>query len=247
MVVEYQRTRSSVLRAELVRANLPLVRKLAYRFKAPPSLVQDLVQEGCIGLLLSFERWSPDKGVKVSTYAVWWIRARQLRHVLEQHRLIRFGTTSEQRKLFFRYGSARGKLLAAGLDATPTAIAQVVGVSTRDVEESAPRLGTYAESEFDPILHAATGEAVDDAFERAEQLGLMRAQVERFVDELKPRDRQIFVGRFLSAKQQTCAHLGRRLGISRERVRQLEQRMVERLRSRVDRASRAAVGSDTRP
>ena len=224
------------MRDRLVRLNMGLIRKLAGKFHRPEHF-DDLVQEGCLGFMHAIDKWEPERGLKLSTYAVWWVRAYQRRYLLKTHRLVAFGTTAAQRKLY-SHPAARAKLEASGLGATPENIARMLGLDVeRDhVAEDLARLAA-ADSSFDADawnrLHLQTEASAESALGDAELLQLFRAEVRAYRLQLRPRDRDVFDARFCREEPQTLEKIGERYGVSRERVRQLEKRHVERLRARV--------------
>ncbi|HEX8826127.1 MAG TPA: sigma-70 family RNA polymerase sigma factor, partial [Archangium sp.] len=127
-------------RGRLVASNLRLVVKLAREHHRPPLLLMDLIQEGNLGLVLAVERFEPERGVRLCTYAAWWIRAYLLRFIIENWRLVKVGTTDVQRKLFFRMREEESRMLASGQEASPRLLAERLGVPEEDVVEMDQRL-----------------------------------------------------------------------------------------------------------
>ena len=124
----------------LVTSNLRLVVKIAYDYRQAYKNILDLVQEGNIGLMQAVKKYDPYKGVKLSSYAAWWIRAYILRYILNNHRLVKVGTTQAQRKLFFNLQKEKARLSAMGIEPTAELIAENLNVPERDVVSMDMRL-----------------------------------------------------------------------------------------------------------
>jgi RNA polymerase sigma-32 factor len=227
----------------LVTSNLRLVVKIAYEYRRAFQNLLDLVQEGNVGLVRAVQKFDPYRGVKLSTYAGWWIRAYILKYVLANWRLVKLGTTQNQRKLFFNLRKQRERLVAAGIEPTAERIAKELDVSTKEVVEmerrmSAPDLSLDAPITNDDgdgsrtrldLLEAGVGDPEDRV--DAEMLkDLLQAKLRRFGADLTGRELEIFRDRLMSDEPVTLQELGDRWGVSRERARQLERRMVLRLR-----------------
>ncbi|MEE9384057.1 MAG: RNA polymerase factor sigma-32 [Nannocystaceae bacterium] len=226
----------------LVACNLRLVIKLANRYAHKGSGLLDLIQEGNIGLLKAVRKFDPHRGAKLSTYAAWWIRAYLLRHVLQNFRLVRVGTTNAQRRLFFNLRREQARLRAVGIDPEPERLASILDVSTDDVRSMDAHMSGYDES-FDVPAPTSTGavrtradlipdERIDVAgeLERAQLAAVLHTKLRTYAATLTGRDRDVFSDRWLAENPITFEKLGQRWGLSRERARQLELRMREPLR-----------------
>src|SRR5204862_1537411 len=123
LAARFIKTQDPAIAAQLVTANLRLVVKIAYEYRRAYKNIMDLVQEGNIGLMQAVKRYDPYRGVKLSSYAAWWIRAYILRFILNNWRLVKLGTTQAQRKLFFNLNKEKAKLSAMGIEPTHAAIA----------------------------------------------------------------------------------------------------------------------------
>ncbi|MCC6641254.1 MAG: RNA polymerase factor sigma-32 [Deltaproteobacteria bacterium] len=225
----------------LVLANLRLVVKIAMEYRRAWTNVLDLIQEGNVGLLQAVRRFDPYQGVKLSSYAAYWIRAYILKYLLDNIRLVRLGTTRAQRKLFFRLNKEKRALEAQGFEVEPRMIAERLDVSEDDVRDMEQRLGESDLSLDAPAPHTEGGAALGDflpgggesAEERVADGELRRVFLEKvhdFARGLEPRDRQIVEQRILAEEPRTLHEMGTEFGVSRERVRQLEARVVARLR-----------------
>ena len=226
---------------QLVLANLRLVVKIAMEYRRAWTNTLDLIQEGNVGLMEAVQRFDPYRGVKLSSYAVYWIRAYILKYILDNMRSVRLGTTRAQRKLFFRMNKEKRELELLGYEVEPRLLAARLDVSEDDVIDMESRLAHPDLSMSAPLRRDEEGATVGDTFaasgESAEQqVGdrqlqrVFQEHIAGFVESLEPRDRRILEQRVLAEEPQTLAEMGREFKISRERVRQLEARLVQRLR-----------------
>jgi RNA polymerase sigma-32 factor len=237
-------TQDSDSAARLVTANLRLVVKIAYEYRRAYKNIMDLIQEGNIGLMQAVKRYDPYRGVKLSSYAAWWIRAYILRFILNNWRLVKLGTTQAQRKLFFNLRKKRAELQAMGVDPTDAEIAKQLNVPESEVAEMDVRLQASEKSLDAPIgdgegRATAKIDTMPSLVEGPEALmagselqGLLQEKLAAFRETLAGKDKElaIFDERLVSDEPLTLQELGDRFGISRERVRQLEQRLTGRLR-----------------
>ncbi len=228
----------------LVTANLRLVVKIAYEYRRAYKNIMDLVQEGNVGLMQAVKKYDPTRGVKLSSYAAWWIRAYILRYILNNWRMVKLGTTQAQRKLFFNLNKEKQKLLAMGIDPTAKLIAERLNVEEKEVQDMDVRLGSSETSLDAPVgdsdgkstarvdLMAAGGDLADVQLAEAELQNTLRGKLDTFRQTLKGKDLEIFDLRLAAQDEPlTLQELGDRFGVSRERVRQLEARLVGRLRT----------------
>jgi RNA polymerase sigma-32 factor len=228
--------------ARLVTANLRLVVKIAYDYRRAHKNINDLIQEGSIGLMQAVKKYDPYKGVKLSTYAAWWIRAYILRFILNNARLVKVGTTQAQRKLFFNLRKEKARLSAMGVDPTPETIAKRLDVPTEDVVQMDRRLAA-GDMSLDAPVGAAEGssqtrvdflpgrlEAADNVLADAELGQMLRDKLVAFGETLKGKEALIFNQRMLTEEPRTLQELGDEFGVSRERVRQLEKRLQMKLK-----------------
>ncbi len=242
LTTQYAETQDVRTAAKLVTANLRLVVKLAYEYRRAYKNIMDLIQEGNIGLMQAVKRYDPYRGVKLSSYAAWWIRAYMLRFILNNWRLVKLGTTQAQRKLFFNLNKEKAKLAALGIDPSADIIAERLGVETHEVVEMDRRLSS-AEASLDAPVGDAEGRSVsridlmpsatsgpDTIVERHEMDQLVSDRLKEFRKNLKGKDIVIFDKRMAAEDPLTLQELGDEFGVSRERVRQLEARLHHKLR-----------------
>ncbi len=232
--------------AKLVTANLRLVVKIAYEYRRAHKHIPDLIQEGSIGLMQAVKKYDPYKGVKLSTYAAWWIRAYILRFILNNARLVKLGTTQAQRKLFFNLKKERARLSAMGIEPTPETIAKRLNVPAEEVVQMERRLSAGDMSLDSPLrgadegapsrieMLAETAGPVDEALADAEVNSMVSDKIREFGAKLTGKDARIFNSRMLADEPRTLQELGEEFGVSRERVRQLEKRLQVKLKEFLD-------------
>ena len=226
----------------LVLANLRLVVKIAMEYRRAWTNTLDLIQEGNVGLLEAVQRFDPYQGVKLSSYAVYWIRAYILKYILDNMRSVRMGTTRAQRKLFFRLNKEKRELERQGFKSEPRLLAERLDVSEDDVIEMEGRLAQPDLSMDAPLrreepgttygdMMAGGGESAEQRLGEAELRRVFLEKIEEFAESLDARERRILEERILATEPRTLAEMGVDFEVSRERVRQLEARIVKNLRA----------------
>ena len=228
---------------ELVVANLRLVVKIAMEYRNAYKNVMDLIQEGNIGLMKAVSKYNPEKGAKLSYYASWWIRSYILKFILDNFRLIKIGTTAEQKKLFYNLMREKERLLNQGIEPATKLLSENLGVSEKAVQEMDMRLSSSgAEVSLDQKFteDSASGSLLDtladsdipldENLSNLESLEILEEQLKHFIDELKPRDKEIFKKRLLSEVPPSLQSIADDYGVSRERIRQIEARLIEKLK-----------------
>lgn len=244
LAVKFASTGDVEAAAALVTSNLRLVVKIAYEYRRAHKNLMDLIQEGNIGLMQAVKRYDPYRGVKLSSYAAWWIRAYILRYILNNARLVKVGTTQAQRKLFFNLAKEKARLSAMGIEPDAHTIAQNLKVTPREVEEMDRRIGSPEVSIDSPLstddgdrgptrgdlLRSANAPADDELIE-TEFNDALHLHLDEFGRSLQGKEHEIFYRRLIAETPLTLQELGDEFGISRERVRQLEARLQQRLRS----------------
>lgn len=244
----------------LVEAHLPFVQRMARRYARYGASIQDLSQEGMLGLLQALERFNADGGARLSAFAGWWVRAAMQRHVIGSWSLVKLGTTGTQRTLFFRVRRLVQDLAPTGasvdldrLDAALRALAERTATSAADLWSLALRAGGGDQSlNRPPPGSGHTGELIDllpdprpDPEAAAAALGehrLCRSLVARALAGLPSRERTVIERRYLAEVRHSLSAVANELGLSKERVRQIEARAIERLRSVVSAELSALVG-----
>jgi len=248
LAVRYRETGDVDAAYRLVASNLRLVVKIAHEYRRTAFQLLDLVQEGNMGLMQAVKKYDPWKGVKLSSYAAWWIRAYIIRFVMENFRMVKLGTTQAQRKLFFNLAKEREKLLARGVEPTPRLLANNLDVEVKDVEEMTARMSGEDVS-LDAPLHGDENDARQTRLERVtsdhsesaddrigdEQLRrIFREKLDTFSKTIRDeKERYIFERRLLPPDGEaplTLQEIGDRFKLTRERARQIEAKLTARLR-----------------
>jgi RNA polymerase sigma-32 factor len=231
----------------LVNSHLRLVVKIAMGFRGYGLPVSDLISEGNFGVLQAVKRFDPERGFRFATYAIWWIRASIQEYILHSWSLVKIGTTAAQKKLFFNLRKTKGKIHALQEGDLPTEavanIAHRLGVSEDDVISMNRRMAGPDSSLNTLISEDGDGEWQDWLVDDREDQEAMLAHEEEFeqrhfmleaaMSALNARERDIIVERRLSESPVTLDSLSRRYRISRERVRQIEVRALEKLQKSV--------------
>lgn len=237
----YYETKDPRLAYKLVVSNLRLVAKIALEFqKFWAYNFLDLIQEGNLGLLQAVKKFDPYKGVKFSYYASFWIKAYILKYIMDNWKLVKMGTTQAQRKLFYKLRKEKERLSALGFEPTPKEIAKRLGVKEKEVEEMEARMFSQDLSLEAPISHDSddtlgdflrdTRPSPEDTYAREEILSNFKRLLKDFARTLSGKDYVIFYERLLADEPKTLNELSKKLGISKERVRQIEEKLIKRLR-----------------
>jgi RNA polymerase sigma-32 factor len=236
----------------LVTAYMRLAISMAAKYRRYGASMNDLIQEAGVGLMKAASKFDPDRGVRFSTYAVWWIKASIQDYVMRNWSLVRTGSTSSQKSLFFNMRRVRAKLereRGPGMDGASAAeiraeIATELGCPLRDVEMMEARL---AGSDFSLNAQQAGEEGrewvetledeaprADEMVSRDSDIGTARAWLTEAFDALTPRERMIIAARKLGDEVETLESLGVKLGLSKERVRQLEAQALRKMKKRLE-------------
>ncbi len=239
--VDYE---DSAAAQKLVTSHLRLAAKIAMGYRHYGLPLADLISEGNIGLMRAVRKFDPEKGFRLATYALWWIKASLNEFVLNSWSLVKIGSQAAQKKLFFNLRRIKARLscMDSGDMAPETVqvIADELGVEERDVVSMNRRmigrdssLHVPATEDGTPIIDLIADEAdnQEQVYERDQELSKGRALIETALQQLTQREREIFIARRLSDDPATLEELGTRYGVSRERVRQLEVRAFAKVQS----------------
>jgi RNA polymerase sigma-32 factor len=238
---KYQQTGDVQAAYRLVASNLRLVVKLAHEYHRNPLSLLDLVQEGNIGLMQAVKKYDPDRGVKLSSYAAWWIRAYILRYIMDNWKMVKLGTTEAQRKLFFKLRQEQDKLIAQGFEPNPKLLAERLNVTEQDVVEMDQRLG-HDELSIDAPLGddpkntraerylPSMAAGAEERLGNEELKALFRENLAEFAKSLEGKERFIFENRLIADEPLTLQDIGDKYGVSRERARQIEAALINRMR-----------------
>ena len=229
---------------KLVTSHLRLVAKIAMGYRGYGLPIGEVISEGNVGLMQAVKKFDPEKGFRLATYAMWWIKASIQEYVLRSWSLVKMGTTANQKRLFFNLRKLKGKMKAledGELKADHVEkIASTLGVSEEEVRSMNQRLS--GDASLNAPIRAAEGEAgqwqdwlVDESESQEEtlaqqdELEVRREMLHDSMDVLNEREKHIFMARRLSEKPQTLEELSGEFDISRERVRQIEVRAFEKV------------------
>ncbi len=240
---------------QLVTANLRFVVKIATEYSKFGAKLIDLIQEGNVGLMHAVREFNPYKGVRLITYAVWWIRGYIQEYLMRQYSMVRIGTTQNQRKLFYRLQKEKVRLDSLGQEPTIPLLSSRLGVSEDEVLQMSQRLSGRDVSLNQPLdpgstaslldLEASQDLGVDEQLGNAELLDVLRENIERIRPQLNGKELFILDKRILADEPLTLQEIGEHYGVTREAVRQLEARLINRIRAAFEESTDAPklVGS----
>jgi len=236
---------------KLVTSHLRLVAKIAMGYRGYGLPISELVSEGNVGMMQAVKRFDPERGFRLATYAMWWIRAAIQEYILHSWSLVKMGTTASQKKLFFNLRKLKGQLKAMEEgDLHPenvSKIAETLGVPEQDVVSMNRRLAAPDHSLNAPLRVDGDGEWQDwleddtanqeELLAESEELGKRRRLLTSAMESLNERERHILRERRLKDSPTTLEELSQEYGISRERVRQIEVRAFEKLQKAIRNAA----------
>ncbi len=228
----------------LIASNLRLVVKIAMEFQRKwMQNVLDLIQEGNVGLMKALKKFDPEKGIKFSYYASFWIRAYILKFIMDNWRMVKVGTTQAQRKLFYNLSKEKQRLESMGITADAGAISQNLDVSESDVVEMGQRLGQHdlsldkpynEESDVTPMnVIPALGAGAEEITEKDETAQILQENIQELMPKLSEKEREIIEKRLLAEDPITLREIGEKYGITRERVRQIESRLLSKIKAHI--------------
>ena len=237
---EYQTKGDRKAAMKLILSNLRISVAIAAEYRHTGVEQMDLIQEGYVGLMHAINKFDPSKNVRFYAYAAWWVRAYILRYLLNTYRLVKVGTTQDQRKLFYNLKKEKAKLERQGFSPDTKLLADRLNVNERDVIEMDQRLGSW-ELSLDQPFHQDTegtlldvlpggGPSIDDEISHSQLRVLFRKKLAEFKTTLSERDEDILRNRILSETPLTLEVLGAKYGITKERARQLEAKIIKRFR-----------------
>lgn len=226
----------------MTTSNLRLVVKIALEFqKIWVQSLLDLIQEGNIGLVQAVKKFNPYKNVKFSYYASFWIKAYILKFIMDNSRLVKIGTTQGQRKLFFRLKKEKQRLISKGFDPKPKLLSKRLGVSEKEVIEMDQRLTNWDISLDEPLKNNTNTKRMDfvnvetdsseDKIGKKEIEKILHTKIKEFKKELNQRELYLFDKRIFSDSPSTLQEIGEKYSISRERVRQIENNILKKLKA----------------
>ncbi len=226
----------------LITANLRLVVKIAMDFQRYwMQNLNDLIQEGNVGLMQAAKKFDPYRGYKFSYYASFWIKAYIIKFIMDNWKLVKIGTTQAQRKLFFNLRKEKERLEAQGIEATTPMLSQRLDVKESEIVEMDQRLNSWEISLDSPLKEDSEDThksflpsedlPVDDQIADKQAKAILQEKLALFREQLKGKEAVIFDSRLLAEEPLTLQDIGDRFGISRERVRQIESRLKKKLKA----------------
>ena len=242
LAVNYRESKDKDAAYKLVTGNLRLVVKIALEFhRAWVMNLLDLIQEGNIGLMQAVKKFDPYQGVRLSSYASFWIRAYILRFILDNWRLVKIGTTQAQRKLFFNLQKEKAKLESLGYAAEPKQIAEAMGVKEKEVIQMDQRMSSWEASLDTPIkgdtekslmdFIPAKEDSIEKNLAKNEIQSLVNTKLNEFKKTIKDKELYLFENRILTEQPATLQEIGDHYGITRERARQIEERLLRKIKA----------------
>jgi RNA polymerase sigma-32 factor len=240
LIHDFQKTGNRDAAIKLILSNLRVGVAIAREYMHAGADMLDLIQEGNVGLMQAIRKFDPSKGVRFYSYAAWWVRAYILRYLLNNYRLVKIGTTQDQRKLFYNLNKEKRNLERQGYVTDPKLLADRLHVREREVVEMEQRLGSWDVSldqplgpdSEDTLMEVLPSQATpaDEQLAEEELRELFRRKLGAFASTLDDRYADILRNRILSENPMTLDDIGRKYNISRERARQLEEKIIKRLR-----------------
>src|SRR6476660_5179069 len=243
---------------QMVTSHLRLVAKIAMGYRGYGLPIGEVISEGNVGLMQAVKKFNPDKGFRLATYAMWWIRASIQEYILRSWSLVKMGTTAAQKKLFFNLRRMKGQIKALDDgDLRPDQVKHIatkLGVPEEDVVSMNRRLGGDASLNA-PVRADAEGGGewqdwlVDDTPDQeerlaeSEELNLRKGYLAKAMSTLNEREKRIFEARRLAEEPATLEDLSAEFGVSRERIRQIEVRAFEKVQAAVQKSARKDEGS----
>lgn len=226
---------------KLVTSHLRLVVKIAREYRAAYFNLLDLIQEGNVGLLRAVKSFNPEKGARLAHYASWWIRSYILKYILDNFRLIKIGTTQAQRRIFFNLMKEKEHIEKLGFQADTKALAEAMQVKPEEVQEMQLRLeqnelrldahvGRDSERRHIDTISAEEPHIMEEAIDQAKFKDVLELKLKEFSSTLNKRESKIFHNRLLSEVPVTLQSIADEYGVSRERMRQIEERIKEKLK-----------------
>jgi RNA polymerase sigma-32 factor len=240
LAMRYRRRGDLETAHRLICANLRFVVKIAHEYRTYGMKLLDLIQEGNIGLMMAVKKFDPERGIRLITYAVWWIRAYIHNFIIRSWSLVKIGTTQAQKKLFFKLNQTRAAIKRLTGSEKTEDIAQELAVRDEDVEEMALRMFArdtsldleLTEGEDYTLMNSLADERdnQEELLLKNEENRILSSRVNETLQHLNERERRIIRDRILCDHPRTLQELADDYGISRERIRQLEKNALEKMK-----------------
>ena len=243
----WQNHKDSQAARKLITSHLRLVARIAFGFRGYKLPLEDLISEGNVGLMKAVKKFDPEKGFRLSTYAIWWIRASINEFILKSWSLVKLGTTAAQKKLFFNLQKLKNQMTQVEKGELPIdfvkKIAKKLDVKEKDVIEMNQRLSGPEKSLNAPVSKEDSTEAInflrsneenqESKLNKSEESYTRKQLMIKALNQLNNREKDIFVKRCLNDPPETLKMLSERYKVSRERIRQIEVRAFEKVKKTV--------------
>ncbi len=241
LIRQYREQNDTKAAFRLISSHLRLVVRIAMDFQRSwMQNILDLIQEGNVGLMKAVQKFDPERGIKFSYYASFWIKAYILKFIMDNWRMVKVGTTQTQRKLFYNLGKERQRLQNQGFDASTASLSKSLNVTEQDITEMDQRLGSSDTSLDAPFsednsmtrmdMLPALSTPVDDLLAEEQMVVLLKKQIQKMMPELNDKERDVLEQRLMNEDPVTLREIGEKYNITRERVRQIEARLIEKIR-----------------
>jgi RNA polymerase sigma-32 factor len=242
---KYYESKDPAAAEALIKANLRFVVKVAAEYSKFGSKMIDLIQEGNVGLMHAVREFNPYKGARLITYAVWWIRGYIQEFMMRQYSMVRIGTTQNQRKLFYKLKKEKEALDAMGIEPSMQLLSSRLGIPEDEVRDMAQRM-SGRDLSLDRPLDDESGanlgdmqknhsdQPLDEQLAKAEQLAMLTEKINEIRPDLSDREKIILDERILNDDPLTLQEIGEKYGITREAVRQMEQRLMKKIKAKME-------------
>lgn len=247
LAIRYRETGDPAAAEALVTANLRFVVKVAAEYTKFGSKLIDLVQEGNVGLMHAVKEFNPYKGVRLITYAVWWIRGYIQEYLMRQYSMVRIGTTANQRKLFYQLQKQKAELEKLGYREGIAQLSGKLGIPEEEIETMHQRMTGRDISLDQPVKPGDSGsstlmdfqsedfdDSLVDMLGTAEEVQLLQQKIEEIRPELNEREQELLDERLLTDNPITLQEIGEKHGVSREAVRQMEVRLMKKIKTAIE-------------
>jgi RNA polymerase sigma-32 factor len=242
---KYFETKDPEAAQALVKSNLRFVVKVAAEYSKFGAKMIDLIQEGNVGLMHAVREFNPYKGARLITYAVWWIKGYIQEYLMRQYSMVRIGTTQNQRKLFYQLQKEKNALDAMGVEPTTALISSRLGIPEDEVRDMAMRMSGRDVSLDKPVdddsgtslgdlQKGSSDQPLDEQLAREEQLDILKRKIEEIRPDLSDREKIILDERILNDEPLTLQEIGEKYGITREAVRQMEARLMKKIKAKME-------------
>lgn len=239
--IDYYETKNPLSAEKLVTSNLRFVVKIAAEYSKFGSKMIDLIQEGNVGLMHAVREFNPYVGVRLITYAVWWIRGYIQDYLMKQYSLVKIGTTQNQRKLFYQLQKQKEELERLGHEAGIKQLSGKLNIPEQDIIEMSQRMEgkdvslnqPLGDSQSSTLIDLQSDEfqvTIDDDLAHMEQVELLKKNIEKIRPHLNEREVELLDERLLSDNPATLQDIGEKHGVSREAVRQMEARLIKKIK-----------------